>query len=194
MPNTQILENPLSYCMTSDLERGFLHGSSSVTLGKDSKSCQDYMGEYCSAEWDNFCELASRDKSKFFPNNNTHFTGHQISGMTSGENLIRNTASKKYLKKMLNCQRVSRPFDPTVASSPSISYWSGNSCVPIYSVDATKIDSDVVMNKILEKPDIASDILINIFNTMKREGTLNTLKGTRLWEFYTKTPYFSDKF
>jgi hypothetical protein len=49
------------------------------------------------------------------------------------------------------------------------------------------------MDKILHKPIIALDILINIFNTMTREGTIVQLKGTKLGKFYDENSYFKDK-
>ena len=55
------------------------------------------------------------------------------------------------------------------------------------------IDSDVIMDKILNKPIIALDILINIFNTMSREGTIGELQGTKLGKFYSENSYFKDK-
>ena len=91
------------------------------------------------------------------------------------------------------------PFDPTVANSPMISYYVGKPCfegcnlVPIYKVDPSTIDQDAVMDKVLQKPLIAIDILINIYNTMKREGTLHQLSGTKLGNFYSETAYFKDR-
>jgi len=122
-------------------------------------------------------------------------------GLTAGEVLIHNTAARKYLVKMLGAKKTYEPFDPNVATSPLISYWvPDNGCpitnacsVPVYAVDPKTIDSDTVMDKILAKPAIASDILINIYNTMKRMGNLKDLKGTKLGYFYMVTPYFKDK-
>lgn len=42
------------------------------------------------------------------------------------------------------------------------------------------------MNKILDKPVIALDILKRIYVDMKREGTLSQLKGTRIGAFFEK--------
>jgi hypothetical protein len=50
------------------------------------------------------------------------------------------------------------------------------------------------MNKILGKPSIAIDILINIYNTMKNNNTLKDLKGTRLGGFFSENfNYFDNK-
>jgi hypothetical protein len=97
---------------------------------------------------------------------------------------------------------VEKQFDPTVASSPMYSEWiSGEgycstggcdnqsntgACVSVYGVDPVTINSDPLMNKILDKPIIAIDILKRIYVDMKREGTLNQLSGTRLGDFFQK--------
>jgi hypothetical protein len=82
-------------------------------------------------------------------------------------------------------------FDPTVASSPLIAFWSGNggSCIPIYAVDPKTIDQDPVMTKILNKPIIAWSVLVNIYNTAKRKNTLNNLKGTRIYKFFMSNQF-----
>lgn len=196
------VNNPLTYCLNNNMDQMFLHGSSSYNLGQHSKPCQSFLSDYCADKWDGFCEVASSNTSTEYPNNIKSYTGLDdtiLKSMNAGQALVRNTASKKYLKSMGNCKRKYEPFDPTVASSPMISYWvSDNSsytgdCVPVYAVDPTTIDNDVVMDKILSKPIIAIDILVNIYNTMKREGTISGLKGTKLGNFYANNQYFQSK-
>jgi uncharacterized CHY-type Zn-finger protein len=203
-PNTQTaVNNPLTYCMgTRDTEKRFLHGSSTTDIiGQDSEQCQRYMSEYCANTWDKFCEASSQSTGGYFPNNiqPCNSIGDAVcKNMTAGEMMIRNTASKKYLTEMLNCKKVFEPFDPNVANSPMVSYfvndcsYGNGSCVPIYEVDPTAIDQDPVMNKILAKPTIAADILINIYNTAKRKKTLQRLNGTRLGHLFANAPYFKN--
>ena len=64
-----------------------------------------------------------------------------------------------------------------------MAYYVGE-CVPEFAVDPTLIDADPVMNRLIDKPGIAFQLLVNIYNTMKRKGTLNNLKGTRLGTFF----------
>lgn len=192
--------NPLTYCVNNTIDQRFLHGGNSDIYGQHSKPCQAYLSDYCAAQWDGFCEYAANNNSISYPNN-LDPCGSDVpcKGLNAGEVLIRNTASKKYLAEMGgDCIQKFEPFDPTVANSPMISYWmpgcnSYSSCVPVYRVDPKTIDSDIVMDKILHKPIIALDILINIFNTMTREGTIVQLKGTKLGKFYAENSYFKDK-
>ena len=80
-----------------------------------------------------------------------------------------------------------------------ISFWESNGCtyndqcIPTYEVNPVGIDDDPVMNKILDRPIIGIDILVNIYNTMKRKNTLVGLNGTRLGKFFETNPYFVAK-
>lgn len=197
--STSAVNDPLTYCMQNDLDSRFMHGGHSDTIGTYSRPCQLYMGQYCANKWDEFCEVASANTNHYWPNNTqmcNSASDTACRGLTNGEFLIRNTAMEKYLVQMGNCVAKMEPFDPTVASSPMIKYYVSdncsysNRCVPEYGFDAKTIDQDPVMDKILARPAIGFDILVNGYNSMKRKGTLHTLKGTKLGKFYEENPYF----
>jgi len=196
------VNNPLTYCMGNTMDQRFMHGGHSDTYGQHSRPCQLFMSEYCADKWDDFCEVASKNMNTYYPDQYEGCTlggGVACRGLTAGEALIHNTAARKYLIKMHGAHKKYEPFDPTVPTSPMISYWVSDNCsysnvgVPEYGVDPKNIDNDPVMDKILEKPIIAFNILINIYNTMKRKGTLNQLKGTKLSHFYNTHEYFKSK-
>ena len=194
--------NPLTYCMTTDLNNSFVH-TAGERRGPYSKACQMFMSDYCAKNWNGICEVASRNTNNHYPNTAMPWMCDKMdptsgaclgtgmgSQFTQGENLIRNTAAKKYLSKMSsNCCLKYEPFDPQVPTSPMISYWEGGcdlrgSCTPMYEVNPHTIDRDPVMNKILSKPILAIDILLNIYNTAKRLGKLHELQGTKLYHFF----------
>ena len=85
-----------------------------------------------------------------------------------------------------NCTRQYEPFDPTVANSPLVSKWVsvGGQCVAIYDVDETVIDNDPVMNKILNAPTIAMNVLIPMYNYRKATNTLSGLRNTKLYQLF----------
>lgn len=185
------MANPLSYCVLNSIDTSFNHGQDVNILGPESKNCQNFMADYCAAKWDGVCEYAYNNQNKMVPNMMSDCQGNApCHNLTAGQILLRNTAAKKYLTAMSgNCSLRYEPFDPTVASSPMISYWdtgchAKSRCVPMYEVDPKTIDNDVVMNKILANPKVAINILINIYNTAKRKGTLENLKGTNLYRFF----------
>lgn len=190
--SSQLNNNPLTYCLLDGMESGFLHGGiGNRLLSKDSKQCQQFMSDYCSRNWDDKCEFMSNDNSVFVGSMAGDNCNQILRGInfTKGDILIRNTADRKYLVEMSpNCTLVAEPFDPTVSSSPMITWWKSNCpdqpCVGLYKVNPDEIDSDPVMNKILSKPHIAIDILINIYNTMNKDGSYEKLKGTKIYDFF----------
>ena len=192
------VNNPLTYCIGDNMDQRFIHGNMAPVNGNNSTQCQLFMSDYCSVGWDSFCELESKNTSTSFP---VQSPGGVIDSSLcmgkAGDLLIANTAARKYLLKMHNATEKYEAFDPTVANSPMIRYWvsdSGSgSGIPEYAVDPKNIDDDVLMDKILEDPNIALNILINIYNTMKRHGTLSELKTTKLGKFYNNHPYFKQK-
>lgn len=198
------VNNPLTYCLNDNMDQRFLHGSNADSYGQHSRPCQLFMSEYCSHGWDSYCEAASLNTTTWLPNNMQCclLRGDvACQDLNAGQVLIRNTASRKYLVKMHGATKKYESFDPNVATSPLISYWvptngcpMNNSCsVPVYAVDHRTIDNDPVMDKLLGNPKIAPVILINIYNSMKRMGTLKTLKGTKLGKFYNANHYFIAK-
>lgn len=192
---TSVEKNPLTYCMIDGLDRGFLHGGyASENLSMESKNCQEFISEKCSKKWDGFCEISTENKRENVPMQNTNFLNSNIK-LTLGESLLVKTAEKKYLIRMNNGIKKEQLFDPMNASSAKITYWEqemNGKMIPEYSVNPKTIDTDPVMNKILRNPRIAANLLINIFNTMKRYGTLRELKGTKLGYFYKNTSYFKN--
>ena len=195
------INDPLTYCLGDNMNQKFLHGSHSDSYGQHSRSCQLYFQNKCTDEWDDVCEIASRDTTTSYPNNvnfgcTSSFEKYSMLGQTAGDILVHNTAKEKYISETKGCVLKREPFDPLVPSSPYIHYWDkshcGNTCDIRYEIDPSVIDNDPVMNKILAKPTIALDVLINIYNNMKRQGTLTKLKSTKIGFFYNVHPYFKN--
>ena len=185
--------NPLLYILSDDLNNKFTYGAITGNISNaNSELSQEYIAQYCAAntnEWDKggVCYNLSYNKSKRHPNLIGKYT--QLGcckQLTEGEILIKNTASRKYLSNMYgNCNIRYEQFDLTVASSPMVAlYPTHQHCIFEYEVNPDEIDNDPVMNKILNKPSIALDILINIYNTAKRKNILKNLKDTKLYKFF----------
>ncbi len=198
-PYTQT--NPLTYCFVSGLDSGAYHNLGGQNLaGPGNRQCQVFTAAYCAKNWNGICEFASRDEEKGpAVVNMVRPCNGLLNESTRGEILIRNTAAEKYLRAMSpNCRRDYEPFDPTTAGSPLISTWfpadnncgsaancnGASVCIPVYGVDPSTIDKDPVMNKILAKPSIAMDILVNIYNTAVNNGEIDGLRGTKLYNYF----------
>lgn len=181
-------DNPLGYCIgNSTVGQRLASGSHADSItGQESRQCQHFLSEYCASNWDNHCELASRNTNKMsYPDTYSNTTRCNLNDLTIGESHIVSTAERKYLYKMRGAVQKHEPFDATVATSPLITYWEGFNPIPEYIVDPSTIDDDIVMNKILEKPQIATQLLYNIYTTMKRYGVVGRLDGTELGKYYT---------
>jgi len=194
---TKDTNNPLTYCVANNYENMFLHGSGAVTLGPESRECQLFMSDYCAQGWDGFCEVANMNSARHYPNEmNPAGIGGAVNFMTMGDVLVRNTASRKYLVDMLYGTKKYQYFDPNVPSTAVINYWTPDipgrydTMIPVYAVNPNDLDSDPVMNKLIDKPEIAPDILAGIYNTMKTLGKLDELTNTKLGYFYNNSSYF----
>jgi hypothetical protein len=210
--NNQVTSDPLLYCVLDTMDSQFLHGAPGRTFGKYNEHCSEYLSTRCSMNWDGVCEAMSKDRETRFPNTggplpSYGFFGNYKSGpcLPYGEQIIRDTAFKKYKVKLSDCNVYCEPFDPTVANSPLVCYEArtscstgptnyevcegsseGGLCQSVYKFTPEQIqnlDSDPVMNKILDKPEIASDLIEQIYLTMKDDGSLNSLKGTRFYRY-----------
>lgn len=205
--------NPLSYCAVSSLENSFNNTLGYTLNDSSNQQCQRFMSNYCANNWDGICEYLSNDSYRMTPGTITTIDGYPGASigpglgnnLTKGQLLIRNTALEKYMIAMsANCTRQYEPFDPTTADSPLIYNWVASSnicsptnvpetlkdpnqkpkCIPVYGVDPNTIDSDIVMNKILDEPWIAIDVLVNIYNNAKNMNTLEKLRNTRIYKFF----------
>lgn len=182
--------DPLTYCLLPGFENGFLHGGIGPNkLNAKSKECQGFMASYCATEWNDKCDMIADNKEIYAgkPESVSCDNIMKFVPLTRGDVLVRDTAARKYLKSMSdNCAIRYKPFDPTVSESPMVSEWDavclGGSCKPIYEVGA-EIDSDPVMNRILTKPYIALDILLNIKENMTKSGTIDSISKTKLYDY-----------
>lgn len=197
--------DPVFYCTTDFLDSQFLHGPQGRIFGRYNQNCSEFISQRCSKNWDEVCEAISHDRETNYPNTAGPLPNYRQADkcLPYGEQMVRDTAFKKYKIMAMDCNLKCEPFDPTVPNSPMICYETRMSCPPgssnclgtsdggackgVYSINvdqAKVLDQDPVMNRILDKPEIALDLIEEIYNTMKRENTLELIRNTRLGRFY----------
>lgn len=179
MNNLQYLKS-LNSCYESSINQNFVLGTD--LYGQNSKPCQEFLSRKCSINWDGVCEKLYQNDRKNTVNHISREIPNQK--ITAGEILLINSAKKKYQSSARNCYLKFDKFNPLDPSSIELQYLEGPNCFVTYEVNPKKIDSDKIMNKILDKPEIAVDLLTNIRNTMYAKRTLHELKGTRLGKFF----------
>jgi hypothetical protein len=189
--NPLTVENPLTYCINDNTDKRFLVGGESDNLiGQQSEHCQLFLSEYCAKNWDGFCELAYSNKD--------NFKSPVATSLNAGEQLLHNTANRKYLTKLKNGIIVKKPFDPNVANSPVISYIEKDpnakpedEIETLYTVKPLIIDTDPIMNRMLQTPEKYMDILTNIYIGMTSTNKIKQLQETKLGNFYKNNAMFN---
>jgi hypothetical protein len=181
--------NPLTYCLVDSMDKDFNHAPNGVLYGPRSQNCQLYMADRCADKWDGFCEYyyqkhqsrGNWPENQSWPNT-VQFDGFQLQNNTLGNQLLLNTAEKRFCEYP-TCVPKQESFDPMNPNAPKITYYtnptdSSSGCIPVCRVNPSSIDKDPVMNRMLANPSAAAPIMINICNTAKREGI--DLSGTKI--------------
>lgn len=130
-----------------------------------------------------------------------------------GEQMTINAAQKKYRISTTNCNIRCEPFDPTVPNSPLVCYESSAPCpikgsagtteycfgaqasapcireYGLTEAQARDIQNDRLMNRLLDRPKNAMQILLQIYFGARKLDTLKYLNGTRLGAFYNYLGY-----
>lgn len=190
------INNPLTYILPNELDSNFLHGSGAGLYDRYSKNGQIFAADYCANNWNGVCDLLSLDQqyaANSFPL--AKGFGGTSAHVYSGDILIGNTCRTKYLLQVLDkygqtpVKPIISPYNPIQSDGYNISYYP-DGCVPVYGIkDPKNLDNDPVMQRLLSRPMLAPDVLVNIFNTHTRMGKMKDLLGTNLYKFF-KSNYF----
>lgn len=185
----------LMYCMTDTVELGFSHPTNGTSYGPRSGKCQKLTALACATDWNSTCDFMAANTAwavnQVYPYPNE--CARIIPKLTLGEQLVRNAAAYKYADKALsvNCVLETEEFNPLDKFSPQITNWvdklSGKPCPRTFTLQITstqELDTDPVMNALLEKPVIGFDILMSIRASLEREGRLSQINGTKLAQFF----------
>ena len=189
-------QNPLDVCLNDTIDNKFQGGVLGDLYGQHSDKCQMLLSQYCGNKWDNFCELASKNTSRKYPNLVQSCIQPSLTAcenLTAGENLIRNSAYERFCKTP-SCAKKCEPFNPMDPNSPMVCYTVNacsysDDCPVVCRIDnVDTIDQDPLMYKILTNPHACMDVLVNIYKTAKREGTLSKLKKTNVGKLFDLYP------
>ena len=172
--------NPLTYCLTDNPGRQFLHGSAASEYNPECGECQVYMatrcaGQYSDSEtWDKYCQTYFNANTKktwpsITPNKLlTSVVNCMYGPFSTGEHMLRNSLYRRFLDSPICAKnRVYNQFDPNVANSPVIEAPFRNKCRHIPNVvyfDVTKLDSDPLLNKAIDNFIVCSDVLSVLYN------------------------------
>lgn len=188
-----VTDDPVDMCLFSDVDKSMGAGVLGYRYGPSNENCQLFMADRCAKNWDSVCDIAAKNRGATLPNNATIFGAAQgqrgtvLGGSTVGAQLVHSAGQRRFCKfSNTNIQQF--PFDPTNMSSPMVTRINrsqyGNN--PVCTVNPKTINSDVLMNKMLDDPGTSMETLSNICFNMRGK-----LGGTRLGRFCStlKTPH-----
>lgn len=175
----------LAQCILGGLDAEFTFPESSRTFGRGSKHCADLLAERCAGCWDGLCEAVSQRSERAYTDETvTCCADGPCPYLTAGQQLVRDTAIRKYTVHSrwdkVSCQ----PFDPLRAESSAICTKMGARQFGLSQAQIAALDTDVVMYKVLQNPQIAPEVLRGIFVFLKRMSIFSQISGTELGKFY----------
>lgn len=175
--------DPLTYLLNTSIGSSFIIGHQDKDVGKGTKHYRDYFSDRCALTWDGVCQAATMDTDRGVPVNKGDYQAITFNNLSQGDLLLRDIAEKKYLRAVsTNSTPVVTQYDLLVPTSPFVS--SFNRCTKRYGVDPDTIDTDPVMDKLIDHPEISPSVLLQIFRSMTSDGTISTLNNTKLGRFY----------
>ena len=179
-PNDPITTNPYQLSLYNTIDKSFNNGVLGANYNASNMYSQEFMAQTCAANWNNVCELSSRDTTPAV-NAISKFSQYYGQGTTVGDVTVRNSAVERFCD-LNGCNARIRQLDPVDSTSPFLRVYDGQ-CIPVCRVDENTIDSDPIMNKMLDNPMQYRDIILNIYNTKKREGIDLRNTNTRIGKF-----------
>ena len=177
------MTDAVGFSVNKDIDTSFDIGPTSRLFGPDMANAQLYMAEKCAKEWDGSCELMSRNQDSSKCNagkiSSSLFKTPNVEGMTVGDFLVENAAVRRFCN-LSSCKLTKEPYNPMDPHSPMVSSYSDNGykqCLPVCEPPSDP-DNDILLNKVLDKPDRHIDLLLNMYRNVKdRQKYQNTRLG-----------------
>lgn len=184
--NPILTVDPVSSSIYKDPDSSFDIGDSAYLFGPATTSSQLYMAEKCSKNWDGACEFLSRNSdstkcnsgrisSPLFP------TVYAPGKLTIGDFLVENAGVRRFCD-LSSCAMNQEPYDynnPDSVWVTSYGCCGENQCIPV-CMPPDNPDNDLLLNKVLDKPDLHIDLLINMYRNVIANGTKGKYDNTRI--------------
>jgi len=183
--------DPVVASIYKDPDASFDIGAMAYLYGPTKLNSQLYMAEKCSKNWDGACEFLSRNQDTSKPNSgkiaSPLFKNVQPPGKeTIGDFLVENASVRRFCD-LSSCMIRQEQFDPTNPNSVWISSYGccGESeCLPV-CLPPENPDEDILLNKVLDKPDLHIDLLVNMYKNVKKRGTRDNYKNSRIGHIFS---------
>jgi hypothetical protein len=178
--------DPIGSSLYSDIDSYFDIGPSAKLYGPQSESSQLYMAQKCSEKWDGSCEFLSNNIEAMKDNRakiaSPQFSACNTLNSTVGDTLVDNAAQRKFCS-LGQCNRTIQKYNPLDPNSPDvITYECGDNNIICLPPSPKNSDSNVLLNKVLNKPDKHLDLLLNMYRNVGKDKT--TYTGTRIGKVF----------
>ena len=179
--------DPVAASIYRDVDSSFDIGETAVRYGPRAKESMLYMAQRCAANWDGACEFLSRNEdtagvcnqakvvSPLFPRINP--PGSQ----SIGDILVENAATQRFCD-LSSCSIRSEPYDPTNPRSVMVNQYGccgTQTCLPM-CMPPTDPDNDLLLNKLLDKPQLHLDLLLNMYRNANARNLRAAYASTRI--------------
>jgi hypothetical protein len=111
-----------------------------------------------------------------------------------GDNLVRNTAYRRFIRLPDECPSV-QPFDPNVAASPTVSIYQNLVASSSHLHHLDDVDNDPWIAKMVENPKVCFDVLARIYlGVQRKEAAASNIPGTHFHQFLQRNADLFERF
>jgi len=182
--------DPVGSSIYKDVDSNFDIGDSANMYGPTRKNSQLYMAEKCSKNWDGACEFLSRNIDDTHCNQGKissplFMTQYQPGKQTIGDFLVENASVRRFCD-LSSCTLTQEPYDYNNPNSPWVTSYGCNGvnqCMPM-CLPPPKPDEDILLNKVLDKPHLHVDLLVNMYKNVMSNGSRDVYKNTRIEQIF----------
>lgn len=183
--------DPVAASIYKDPDSSFDIGEMAVRYGPRTRESMLYMAERCASNWDSACEFLSRNRDNNGVCNQARISSplfrrvNPPGSQTVGDILVENTAVRRFCD-LSSCAVTSEPYDPTNPNSVWVKQYGccgTTTCLPV-CLPPDDPDNDIVMNKVLDHPDLHLDLLINMYKNVNRNNLRSKFVNTRVGRIF----------
>lgn len=183
--------DPVAASIYKDPDSDFDIGEMAIRYGPRTRESMLYMADRCAKNWDGACEFLSRNRDNNVVCNQARISSPLFRRLnppgseTIGDILVENTAVRRFCD-LSSCAVTSEPYDPTNPRSAWVKQYGccgTTTCLPV-CMPPDDPDNDIVLNKVLDKPDLHLDLLVNMYKNVNRTGMRNKFANNRVGRIF----------
>lgn len=181
----ELRTDPQAWSLYDDIDSLFDIGPVAYHhYGPQSLTSQTFMAQKCAGNFDESCEFLACDKTIIESNVGkvmaTQFTSCP-NGTTIGDALVGNSSQRRFCD-LGQCTNIPELFNPLDPSSPVINKIVCGEQTDIVCRPPSNPDQDILLNKVLDRPDMHVDILLNMHRNSKNDR--DKFVGTRIGRLF----------